>query len=111
LNLRRKELKNEINNQTASNEHIILKNLKTKLANVCMTRWVERHTSVETFYELYPAVIDVLQELIHDKEKEVSTKAHLFFNSLLPMSPLFLRLRRILTAIQNMGVYVLHLIG
>jgi len=48
-----------------------------------MTRWVERHTSVETFYELYPAVIDVLQELIHDKEKEVSTKAHLFFNSLL----------------------------
>jgi len=64
-----------MNNLAAPGEHIVLKNLKTKLANVCVTRWVERHTSVDTFYSLYPAVIEALQQLIQDNEKEVSTKA------------------------------------
>jgi hypothetical protein len=82
LNLKKKELKIEINNQTAPNEEIALKNLKTKLANVCVTRWVERHTSVDTFYSLYPAVMEALQQFIEDNDKKVSTKANLFFNSL-----------------------------
>jgi hypothetical protein len=83
LNLKKKELQIEINNQVAPDQRIVLKSLKTKLANVCVTRWVERHTSVDTFYSLYPAVIEALQQLIQENEKEVSTKAHLFFNSLL----------------------------
>jgi len=83
LNLKRKELQIEINNQVAPDQHIVLKSLKTKLANVCVTRWVERHTSVDTFYSLYPAVVQSLQQLMQDNEKDVSTKAHLFFNSLL----------------------------
>ena len=47
-----------------------------------MTRWVERHTAVDTFYSLYPAVIEALQALIRNNQKVVSTKAHLFTNSL-----------------------------
>jgi hypothetical protein len=82
LNLKKKELQIEINNQTAPDEEIVLKNLKTKLANVCVTRWVERHTWVDTFYSLYPAVMEALQQLIEDNDKKVSTKANLFFNSL-----------------------------
>ncbi|CAF5004578.1 unnamed protein product, partial [Rotaria sp. Silwood1] len=86
LNSKRKELQNEINNQAAPDQHIVLKNLKTKIANVCITRWVERHTSVDTFYSLYPAIIEVFQDIIDNHEKEVSTKAHMFFNSSLQNS-------------------------
>lgn len=78
LNLKKKELQIEINNQKAPGEKIVLKNLKTKLANVCVTRWVERHTSVDTFYSLYPAVMDTLQQLIEDNDKKVSTNANIF---------------------------------
>ncbi|CAF1122299.1 unnamed protein product [Rotaria sordida] len=83
LNLKQQDLQNKINDQTAPDEHIALKKLKTKLANVCITRWVERHTSVDTFYSLYPAIIETLEELIHINEKEVSAKANIFTNSLL----------------------------
>ncbi|CAF4180190.1 unnamed protein product, partial [Rotaria sordida] len=83
LNLKQQDLQNKINDQTAPDEHIVLKKLKTKLANVCITRWVERHTSVDTIYSLYPAVIETLKELIHTNEKEVSTKTNIFTNSLL----------------------------
>ncbi|CAF1146724.1 unnamed protein product [Rotaria sordida] len=86
LNSKRKELQNEINNQAAPDQHIVLKNLKTKIANVCITRWVERHTSVDTFYSLYPAIIEVFQDIIDHHGKEVSTKAHMFFNSSLQNS-------------------------
>ncbi|CAF1321705.1 unnamed protein product [Adineta steineri] len=86
LNLKKKELQIEINNQATPGEEIVLKNLKTKLANVCVTRWVERHTSVDTFYSLYPAVMDALQQLTENDDKNVSTKANIFFNSSLQSS-------------------------
>ena len=47
-----------------------------------MTFWVEHHIAVDTFYSFYSAVIEVLQTLIQSHEKEVSTKVHLFINSL-----------------------------
>ena len=47
-----------------------------------MTRWVERHTTVDTFYSLYPGVIEVLLALIQNNQRVVPTKAHLFINSL-----------------------------
>ena len=82
LSLKGQDLQHQINVQTTCDEQIILKKLKTKLTNVCVTRWVERHTAVDAFYSLYPVVIEALQALIQSNKKEVSTKAHLFINSL-----------------------------
>ena len=47
-----------------------------------MTCSVEHHAAVDTFCSFYSAVIEVLQTLIQSHEKEVSTKVHLFINSL-----------------------------
>ncbi|CAF1232275.1 unnamed protein product [Rotaria sordida] len=82
LNYKKKELQDFINSNKPIDQHIELRMLKTKLSNVCITRWVERHYSIETFYSLYPAVVDALNELGDYKEQETSTKAHLLMNSI-----------------------------
>ncbi|CAF3343594.1 unnamed protein product [Rotaria sp. Silwood2] len=55
---------------------------KVKLANVCPTRWVERHVAVETFNTLYPVVVELLIDLMQSKDRECSTKSNLFYKAI-----------------------------
>jgi len=60
-------------------KEIINNSKKTKLANVCDTRWVERHDAVITFRELYPFIINCFEIII---EKETGKSRTLAFNYL-----------------------------
>lgn len=42
---------------------------------MCPTRWIQRHDSVLTFLELYPAIISSLDILYNDHDRETSSKA------------------------------------
>lgn len=53
---------------------------KIKLKALCATRWVERHDSIITFYELYKFILITLEELETDSNRETSCKA-VSFNS------------------------------
>ena len=55
------------------------KSSKKKLANVCDTRWVERHECVITFRELYPFIIECLESIV---ETEATKDRLLAFNCL-----------------------------
>lgn len=48
---------------------------KVKLQQLCHTRWIQRHDSVLTFLELYPAIISSLEILSDDSDRETSSKA------------------------------------
>jgi len=48
---------------------------KVKLQQLCHTRWIQRHDSVLTFLELYPAIISPLEILSDDSDRETSSKA------------------------------------
>jgi len=39
---------------------------KTKLVDLCRTRWVARHSALVTFGDLYPAVVDALDDISSD---------------------------------------------
>ena len=41
---------------------------KRKLPGLCKTRWVERHTCFESFYELYPYIIMCLQQIAQPED-------------------------------------------
>jgi hypothetical protein len=55
---------------------------KVKLANVCPTRWVDRHVAIETSHTLFPSVVDLLIDLMQSKDAQCSTKSNLFYMSL-----------------------------
>ena len=38
---------------------------KRKLKDLCKTRWVERHSTFETLYELYEYIVIALIEICH----------------------------------------------
>ena len=38
--------------------------MKTKLSGLCKTRWVERHTCYETFYEFYKYICLCLEAIV-----------------------------------------------
>jgi len=44
-----------------SNESSLIK--KKKLKTICETRWVERHTALMTFKELYVYIVTALEEI------------------------------------------------
>jgi hypothetical protein len=60
-------------------KEIINNSKKTKLANICDTRWVERHDAVITFRELYPFIVSCFEVII---EKETGKSRTLAFNYL-----------------------------
>ena len=49
-------------------EHVLTKcaseSMKTKLSGLCKTRWVERHTCYETFYEFYKYICLCLEAIV-----------------------------------------------
>lgn len=61
-------LKNEISS-------LVYDTKKEKLQQLCPTRWIQRHDSVLTFLELYPAIISSLDILYNDHDRETSSKA------------------------------------
>ncbi|XP_067614795.1 52 kDa repressor of the inhibitor of the protein kinase isoform X1 [Eurosta solidaginis] len=48
---------------------------KTCLRTLCLTRWVEKHDSVETVSEFLPHIAEVFGNLKFDKDLETSSKA------------------------------------
>ena len=68
--------------QSSENTTIEIKCRKVKLANVCPTRWVDRHIAVETFNSLFPAIAELLIDLIESSDKETSTKSNLFYRAI-----------------------------
>jgi len=55
---------------------------KTKLKAMCTTRWVERHDSIITFRELFPYIVNALDIIEEDFDREISTKAVSFSSSI-----------------------------
>ncbi|XP_025191890.1 52 kDa repressor of the inhibitor of the protein kinase-like [Melanaphis sacchari] len=49
---------------------------KEKLKRLCPTRWVDRHSSVETIYDFLPVIVNSLEEMITWPDKDVATKAN-----------------------------------
>ncbi|XP_050054933.1 52 kDa repressor of the inhibitor of the protein kinase-like [Aphis gossypii] len=49
---------------------------KLKLKRLCPTRWVERHNSVEIFYDFLPVILSSLEEMITWSDKDTATKAN-----------------------------------
>lgn len=49
---------------------------RDKLISFCETRFVERHSSVLRFVELYDAIVDLLEILEIDADSNTSSKAH-----------------------------------
>ena len=43
---------------------------KRKLKNLCKTRWIERHSTFETIYDLYEYVVTILDEICDPSEDE-----------------------------------------
>ena len=43
---------------------------KRKLKNLCKTRWIERHSTFETIYDLYEYVVTTLDEICLPSEDE-----------------------------------------
>jgi len=74
------KLKSVIKSEIANTESN--KQRKTKLKTLCETRWVERHDSLMTFKELYIFILNALEELQHDTNTEISSKALLYLNSI-----------------------------
>ncbi|CAF1024727.1 unnamed protein product, partial [Didymodactylos carnosus] len=68
--------------QISENKTIELKCRKVKLANFCPTRWVDRHVAIETFSTLFPAVIELLTNLMQSKDKNVSTRSNLLYGGI-----------------------------
>src|SRR4051812_42180460 len=48
---------------SSESKTIEIESRKTKLVNVCPTRWVERHVAIETFSSLFP-VVELLTTLM-----------------------------------------------
>jgi len=55
---------------------------KQKLKRLCPTRWVERHNSVEIFYDFLPVIFSSLEEMITWSDKDTATKANQLLLSL-----------------------------
>lgn len=49
---------------------------KEKLKRLCPTRWIERYSSIETFYEFFPAILNCLEEIILWNDRDTSIKAN-----------------------------------
>ncbi|KAF0707053.1 52 kDa repressor of the inhibitor of the protein kinase-like [Aphis craccivora] len=49
---------------------------KEKLKRLCPTRWIDRHSSVETIYDFLPVIVNSLEEMITWPDKDVATKAN-----------------------------------
>ena len=43
---------------------------KTKIRDLCRTRWVERHIAYETFILLFPVVVKTLEVILHEEEHQ-----------------------------------------
>lgn len=55
---------------------------KTKLKAMCTTRWVERHDSIITFRTLFPYIVNALDIIEEELDREISTKAVSFNSSI-----------------------------
>ena len=44
---------------------------KVKLKDLCRTRWIQRHEAYETFYELYPYIVKVLEAIVYGNTEDV----------------------------------------
>lgn len=60
---------------------------KTKLVQLCETRWVERHDAIITFVELFPSILSCLEKC-QSLDATTSSKAQMFAHSI--RSPEFL---------------------
>ncbi|CAF0907664.1 unnamed protein product [Didymodactylos carnosus] len=65
--------------QISENKTIELKCRKVKSANVCSTRSVDRHVAIEIFSTLFPAVMELLTNLMQSKDKNASTRSNLLY--------------------------------
>lgn len=70
---RQNKFTKQVGNMKTKNIH------NEKLKQVCNTKWIERHDSVEVFDQLLPVVHKCLEEIINWTDKETLTKAQLFF--------------------------------
>ena len=70
---------NSSSKRTIYLKEIISNSKKTKLANVCDTRLIERHDAVITFRELYPFIVSFFEIII---KKETDKNQTLAFNYL-----------------------------
>ena len=63
------------------NEHCE-QSVRKKLLDVCRTRWCARIDAMILFEELFPAIINALEELANGKSSDTSKAARAHFNSL-----------------------------
>jgi hypothetical protein len=68
--------------QSLQSTTITTKCRKVKLANVCPTRWVDRHVAVETFTSLFPAIISLLIDCMESSDGKTLTKSNLFYRAI-----------------------------
>ena len=55
--------------------------MRKRLKSLCATRWVERHEALDTFIELYPAVLLTLEQLAKWKDATTASKAGPLLNA------------------------------
>ena len=51
---------------------------KQKLKPLCQTRWTERHNSVSIFRELYPFILQALEQIQNDDDAKAASSATVF---------------------------------
>lgn len=68
--------------QASENITVEIRCKKVKLVNVCDTRWVERHTAIETFNCLSPAVVELLTNQMNFRDKELSVRSNLLYRAI-----------------------------
>ncbi|CAF1116212.1 unnamed protein product [Rotaria magnacalcarata] len=66
----------------SENSTIEVRSKKVKLANVCITRWVDRHIAIETFNSLFPVVAELLTNLMKMTDRESSVRSNLFYGAI-----------------------------
>lgn len=82
---------------TPKRQHVLSKNIdtfcsdskKTKLKQLCPTRWVQRHDAILIFVELFEAICETLHEISCWQDRDSSSGAQLLFNSIKTVNFLF----------------------